>query len=152
MIPNQPDHDDDGMGDFSLNISGDHGVGPWAPPPPAVEAVRHFDTGATRSSDAGRYDPEGFLSPIVIERYCDYMQKHRLQPDGSMRDSDNWQKGIPKATYMKGLWRHVLHLWTRFRGFKVQDSNATANMEEDLCSVIFNAQGMLFEMLKDQRR
>lgn len=115
-----------------------------------MDDVRKFDTGATRSSDAGRYDPEGFLSPIVIERYCEYMNKHRLQPDGSVRSSDNWQKGIPKETYMKGLWRHFLHLWTRHRGYVVQDTLATDNIEEDLCSIMFNAQGMLFEILKEK--
>lgn len=114
--------------------------------------VRAFDTGATRSADTGRYDPEGFLSPIVIERFSEYMNKHRAQPDGSIRDSDNWQKGIPKTAYAKGLWRHVLHFWTRHRGFKVMDKDATADMQEDLCSIIFNAQGYLHEILKDTRR
>ena len=114
--------------------------------------VRAFGTGATRSADSGRYDPEGFMSPIVIERFSEYMQKHRRQPDGSVRDSDNWQKGIPVHTYMKGMWRHVLHLWTRHRGYKVRDTMATANMEEDLCAIIFNANGMLFELLKEDAR
>ena len=116
------------------------------------EKVRSFDTGATRSADAGRYDPEAFLSPIVIERYCEYLNKHREQPDGSVRDPDNWQKGIPLAAYMKGLWRHFLHLWTRHRGFVVQDPKASANIEEDLCAIIFGAQGYLFELLKEKRR
>jgi hypothetical protein len=117
-----------------------------------ANGVRAFATGATRSSDAGRYDPEGFMSPIVIERFCEYMQKHRLQPDGSVRASDNWQKGIPRDTYLKGLSRHFLHLWTRMRGFRVQDTGAAADEEEDLCALLFNAQGLLFELLKDKRR
>jgi hypothetical protein len=116
------------------------------------EKVRKFETGATRSSDAGRYDPEGFLSPIVIERYCEYMNAHRVQPDGSVRASDNWTKGIPQTTYVKGMWRHFLHLWTRFRGYKVQDPLSTQSMEEDLCAIMFNAQGLLFEILKDKRK
>lgn len=110
--------------------------------------VREFTSGATRSQDATRYDPEAFLSPIVIERFCEYMNKHRLQPDGSVRDGDNWQKGIPIPTYMKGMWRHFLHLWTRHRNFPVQDKLAAADSEEDLCAIIFNAQGMLFELLR----
>ena len=112
------------------------------------EKIRKFDTGATRSVDTGRYDPEGFLSPIALERFCEYMQSHRLQPDGSIRASDNWQKGIPDAAYMKGLWRHMLHAWTRHRGFAVQDPGATKDVEEDLCAIIFNAQGMLHELVK----
>jgi len=118
----------------------------------ADSGVRSFLTGATRSSDAGRYDPEGFLSPIVIERFSEYMNRNRVLPNGNLRDSDNWQEGIPHSAYMKGLWRHFLHLWTRYRGFRVQDTEAAQDMEEDLCAVLFNAQGMLFEMLKDKRR
>jgi hypothetical protein len=114
--------------------------------------IRSFETGATRSADTSRYDPEAFLSPVVIERYCEYMNKHRVQPDGSIREGDNWQKGIPIPTYMKGLWRHFLHLWTRNRGFQVMDPLASSNQEEDLCAIMFNAQGMLFELLKDKRR
>ena len=114
--------------------------------------VRKFDTGATRSADAGRPDPEGFMSPIVIERFCDYMNKNRVQPDGSVRSSDNWQKGIPLDSYIKGLWRHFMHCWTRHRGYAVQDLQASANIEEDLCAIIFNASGYLFELLKDQRK
>lgn len=112
--------------------------------------VRTFDTGATRSSDAGRYDPEGFFSPLVFEHFCEYMQKHRIQPDGSIRASDNWQKGIPKNTYMKGLWRHFLHLWKRHRGFDVNDAMAGKNMEEDLCALLFNVQGYLHVLLLER--
>lgn len=112
------------------------------------EAARKFATGATRSSDSGRDDPEGYLSPLVIDRFNEYMTKHRVQADGRVRDSDNWQKGMPLATYMKGLWRHVLHLWTRHRGFPVRDPGAAANLEEDLCAIIFNAQGYLHETVK----
>ena len=112
--------------------------------------VRTFATGATRSQDAGRDDPEGYLSPLAIDRFCEYMTKHRVQPDGSVRASDNWQRGIPLATYMKGLWRHLLHLWTRSRGFPVRDPMASCNLEEDLCAIIFNAQGMLHEVVKQR--
>lgn len=126
------------------------------PPPlpghdhPGQPLVRSFDTGATRSSDAGRYDPEGFLSPLAIERYCIYMQKNQVQPDGSIRSSDNWQKGIPQDAYMKGLLRHVLHLWCRHRGHPVADPKAAADKVEDLCALLFNVQGMLHELLKQQ--
>ena len=79
------------------------------------------------------------------------MTKHRLQPDGRLRASDNWQKGIPLDAYMKGMWRHFLHLWTRHRGWPVRDPDATMNIEEDLCSIIFNAQGYLHEVLKTRK-
>ena len=120
----------------------------WNSDTAKVEGVRSFDTGATRSSDVGRYDPEGFLSPLAIERYCIYMQKNQVQPDGSIRTSDNWQKGIPQDAYMKGLLRHVLHLWCRHRGHPVADPKAAADKVEDLCALLFNVQGMLHELLK----
>lgn len=110
--------------------------------------VRAFETGATRSADATRYDPEAFLSPLVIERYCEYMNKHRVQPDGSVRSGDNWQKGMPLDTYMKGHIRHTLHAWSRHRGLPVRDDKAAANLEEDLCAILFNVQGYLYEILK----
>lgn len=80
------------------------------------------------------------------------MNRHRKQEDGSLRDSDNWQRGMPYNTYIKGMWRHFLHFWTRHRGFIVTDPKAAMNIEEDLCAIIFNAQGYLHEILKERQR
>lgn len=103
--------------------------------------MRYFKTGATRDSDETKNDYEGFLSPLVIERFGNYMTKHRKQADGKLRDSDNWQKGIPKDAYIKSMWRHFLSLWKVHRGHKDED------IEESLCAIIFNAQGYLHEIL-----
>lgn len=111
-----------------------------------MSEVRNFETGATRSADATRHDPEGYLSPLVIERYCEYMTKHRRQADGQMRASDNWQRGMPLETYIKGLWRHFLHAWTRHRGYTPNDDKAAVDLEEDLCAILFNAMGYLHEL------
>lgn len=113
--------------------------------------VRQFETGATRSPDSERYDPEGFFSPLVFEAFCEYMNSHRLQSDGTLRASDNWQKGLPLSTYMKGMWRHFLHLWKRHRNFRVSDPLAGKNIEEDLCALLFNVQGYLHEHLKTKQ-
>ena len=110
--------------------------------------MRLFESGATRASDANRPDYEGFLSPLVIERFGEYMNKNRKQTDGTLRDSDNWQKGIPLAAYMKGAFRHFIHWWTRHRGWGVRDPLAAVDIEEDICALIFNAQGYLHELLK----
>lgn len=104
--------------------------------------MRQFSTGATRDNDDTKNDYEGFLSPLVIERFGDYMTKHRHQADGQVRDSDNWQKGIPKEAYAKSMWRHFLSFWKVHRGYKDED------IEESLCAIIFNAQGYLHEHLK----
>lgn len=107
-----------------------------------------FESGATRSDSSVRIDPEGYLSPIVLSRFCEYMNKHRLQADGTSRNSDNWQKGLPLETYIKSAARHFLHLWIRHRGFPVTDPFAAMDIEEDLCALMFNVQGYLFELLR----
>ncbi len=114
--------------------------------------IRKFDTGATRDSEQGKNDYEGFLSPLVIQRFGDYMTLHRKQSDGSLRDSDNWQKGIPITAYMKSLWRHFLDLWFLHRGHKRYDSKDKHEItkEEALCAILFNVQGYLHEVLKER--
>ncbi len=111
----------------------------------ANASIRTFDTGATRDSDHDKIDPEGFLSPLAILRFCEYMHKHRLQADGQLRASDNWQKGMPVDAYMKSLLRHVLDLW-------LAHDNAAAfarsGKADALCGVLFNAQGYLHELEK----
>jgi hypothetical protein len=115
---------------------------------PKEDVVRSFGTGAVRSIDTLRDDPEAYLSPLVIDRFNEYMTKNRTLADGSIREPDNWQLGMPLVTYMKGLWRHMLHLWTRHRGYPVRDPKAAANIEEDLCAIMFNTQGYLHEVVK----
>ena len=107
--------------------------------------MRQFDTGATRDDDAGKWDYEGFISPLVWRRFAAYMHKHRVQSDGELRASDNWQKGIPPEQYMKSLFRHFMDVWSNHRaGFY-----ATDDMEEALCALLFNVQGYLHQLLKE---
>jgi len=56
--------------------------------------MREFISGATRDDSEGKNDYEGYLSPLVLRRFGDYMTLHRKQADGKLRDSDNWQKGM----------------------------------------------------------
>ena len=107
--------------------------------------IRTFKTGATRDTDKEKLDFEGFISPIVWKRFAEYMHKHRLQKDGTMRASDNWQKGIPQAEYMKSLLRHTMDLWLIHRD---SPEEARENLEDALSAIIFNAQGYLHEELK----
>ncbi len=109
--------------------------------------MRKFKSGATRDNNEGKFDYEGFLSPIVIEAYGRYMHKHRKQADGKLRDSDNWQKGMPKDAYIKSAFRHFIDVWKEHRGFKGRDG-----LEEALCALLFNIQGYLYEYLKDQKK
>ena len=105
--------------------------------------IRQFETGATRDTDEGKYDYEGFYSPLVMERYAEYMNKHRKQSNGELRDSDNWQKGIPLNTYMKSGFRHFFDWWKEHRGLYTKDG-----IEDALCALLFNVQGYLHEILK----
>lgn len=106
--------------------------------------VRTFDTGATRDTDEGKYDYEAFLSPLVIERYGKYMHKCRFQSDGSLRDGDNWQKGIPTKQYIKSAWRHFLAWWLCHRyGMEYDEKEG-----DILCALLFNIMGYLHERIK----
>jgi len=112
--------------------------------------VRKFATGATRSSGDGKADYEGFLSPQVIVRFGEYMMKHQYQADGSLRDSDNWQKGIPRDQYIKSMFRHYVDLWNLHRADKQGAEVEIGDVEEALCALLFNVQGYLYEYLNDR--
>jgi len=109
--------------------------------------MREFDTGATRDTVEDKFDFEGFLSPAVLNRYAEYMNKHRIQADGELRDSDNWQKGIPLKAYMKSAYRHFFDWWANHRHV---DEAVKENIEESLCGLLFNTMGYLHEYLKVQ--
>ncbi len=131
----------------------------WDPVPllsgPKVGKTQKFETGATRNSEEGKLDYEGFLSPLALERYAEYMHKHRHLEDGGLRASDNWQKGIPRSSYMKSMWRHLIKVWEWHR----KDMGGCADaclvpeesLEDALCGVIFNAMGYLHEVEKEKR-
>jgi hypothetical protein len=107
--------------------------------------VRKFETGATRDTDEGKLDFEGYLSPVVLLRFAEYMRKHQVQPDGKTRPGDNWQKGMPTEAYMKSMMRHLMDVWLLHRG---KLGHTEADIDEALCAVIFNAMGYLFNVLE----
>lgn len=123
-------------------------VGRLVPESEALGQIRQFETGATRDTDIGKLDYEGFLSPLVLRRYAEYMHSHRIQPDGALRDSDNWQKGIPRDQYMKSMWRHFMDVWTAHRGYGYGSDEW---LETALCAVLFNVCGYLHEILKGNK-
>lgn len=136
---------------------------------PQNGTIRKFETGATRDTEGGKNDYEGYLSPLSLFAFGNYMTKHRRQPDGSLRDSDNWQKGISLPCYMKSLWRHLLDLWSLHRGYQVYKERVNGEevthvqrggpahpdwvevtVEDSCCGIWFNTQGYLHEHLKQQ--
>jgi hypothetical protein len=111
--------------------------------------VRHFSGTATRDDDTGKLDYEGFLHPVVLQRYAEYMDRHRNTAEGR-READNWQDGMPIRAYMSSLWRHFMDLWLHHRGRG--DKAVQPDLEEVLCAVLFNVMGYLYQVLvKDER-
>lgn len=110
------------------------------------QAIRKFDSGATRNDDTHNLDFEGFLSPLALQAFAEYMHKHRVQGDGTLRGSDNWQKGIPKEAYMKSGFRHFFDWWSEHRNVESREG-----MEDALCGLLFNVMGYLHEIKKEEK-
>lgn len=119
-------------------------------PVESTPVMRTFEGGATRNSDVEKFDFEGFLSPHALEAYAAYMHRHRKQKDGTLRDSDNWQRGIPLPVYVKSMFRHFVDLWFIHRGEKrtCPDDEHELTAAECCCSILFNAMGYLHETCK----
>jgi hypothetical protein len=98
----------------------------------------------------GKHDYEGALSPLVIEEYGRYMHAARKVGAGPLRDSDNWQKGMPRAEYLKSAWRHFHHLWMLHRGYVVTEKGKLVTAGDACCGVLFNVMGYLHEYLKER--
>ena len=110
--------------------------------------VRTFSTGATRDTSVNKLEPFGFISPLALHRFSEYMHKHRFQSDGTVRASDNWQKGIPIKVYVHSLIRHIMDFWLVTAGFSPRYDKAVTDPVEIACAIMFNVQGYLHEMLK----
>lgn len=110
-----------------------------------MSEIRKFDTGATRNSEDGKLDFEGFLHPLVIQRFSLYMNKHRYLEDGTIRASDDWSKGIPKESAIKSGLRHFMDLWLEHRGYESREG-----IEDALCGVLFNVQSYLLTVLQEK--
>lgn len=110
--------------------------------------ARRFDTGASRDTTEDKVDYEGHLCPLVLEEYGEYMHSCRKnEEDKLVRESDNWQLGIPVDAYMKSLWRHFMELHRIHRGW---DSKTL--LKRTLCAILFNTMGYLHEILKEERK
>lgn len=98
--------------------------------------IRVFTSGANRDSDEGKLDFEGFLSPLVLQNYAEYMHENRKMKNGDLRDSDNWQGLFGEDHYdvcMKSMWRHFMDMWKEHRGLKSRDG-----MNEAINGLLFN--------------
>jgi len=105
--------------------------------------MRTFDTGATRDTTEGKLDIHRFLDRKVLLRYCGYLNDHRMQSDGQLREPDNYKKGIGQDVYMASMTRHFFSVWGGFEEGKID--------QDELCALMFNVMGMLFEEMRDGR-
>ena len=113
--------------------------------------MRQFASGATRDTNAGKLEYARFLDSRVMRVYSEYMNRHRIQADGELRDPDNWKSGIPIDAYMDSLSRHYHDLWELYQhGSAIRpETGQPAELRETLCSLMFNVMGWLYEDLKN---
>lgn len=107
--------------------------------------IRKFKTGASRDSDKGKVDFDGSLSPLVLERFAQYMMKH-TKVGNEIRPADNWKKGIPLDAYMKSGFRHFFDWWKEHHHLQSREG-----LEDALCGVMFNVMGYLHEKLNEKK-
>ena len=107
--------------------------------------VRTFESGATRSPLGNKPQYEGYLNPLVIKRFGEYMLKHQTDSAGNRRDADNWQLGMGRDSHIDSKMRHDLDLWLHHRGFA---DRADESLEDSLCAIMFNTMGYLLDVLK----
>jgi hypothetical protein len=127
-------------------------------PRTAKGEIRTFESGATRDTAAGKPNYRRFLSMLVLRRYGEYMMKHQVQPDGALREPDNWKKGIPQDSYLDSGFRHFVDLCESHEQWAGTDYRNTESghlalrndeqkLEDLACAIMFNAMGYLHERL-----
>ena len=115
------------------------------------KSVRIFNSGATRDNNEGKLEFARFMSPIVLKRFAEYMDLHRKQTDGNLREPDNWMNLFGdkhEDVCLDSLFRHVMDVWLINKGFQTE---AREDIEPALCANLFNAQAWLFKVLMDKQ-
>lgn len=108
--------------------------------------MREFETGATRDDNQTKLDYRGFLDPLVLKKFAEYMHRHRKQSDGTMRSSDNWKKGIPLDAYMESMHRHFHDLWMEHEGYESREG-----IKDALMGLMFNILGYSYEIFVNEK-
>lgn len=114
--------------------------------------VRKFDTGATRDTSEGKLEYARFNSPLVMKRYAEYMDLHRKQSDGNLREPDNWMNLFGdkhEDVCLDSLFRHLMDVWLINKGFP---NEAREDIESALCAILFNTNAYLFKVLLDKQK
>ena len=113
--------------------------------------LRMSESGAIRNSDVGKINYQGALSPLILEAYGKYIEKHSLLPDGTRRNNKNWQNlfGTPeehRQVCIESAWRHFIDLLMDHDGYESRDG-----IDEALGGLMFNIQAYWFSILKERR-
>jgi|SRR5690606_29218138 len=113
--------------------------------------LRMSESGAIRNSDVGKINYQGALSPLILEAYGKYIEKHSLLPDGTRRNNKNWQKlfGTPeehRQVCIESAWRHFIDLLMEHDGYESRDG-----IDEALGGLMFNIQAYWFSILKERQ-
>lgn len=104
---------------------------------------------ATRDSNTNKLDFVGFFDQNVLESYANYMNKHRLQADGTLRDSDNWKSYFGEEHYkvcFESAFRHFWDWWHEHNGEPSRDG-----IDEAINGLLFNIFAYQSKRLKEQR-
>jgi hypothetical protein len=108
--------------------------------------MRDFGTGAIRGENKDKPDYSGFISPAFLKAFGQYMLKHQICEDGSLRSSDNWKNGIPIPSYKESLIRHVIDFWDAY------DRGDLEECDDLALAITFNIQGYVHEREKAKRK
>ena len=112
--------------------------------------MRKFADGATRDDDTNKLDFEAFNNPLVDKCYANYLHKHRVQSDGSLRDGDNWQKLFGDNhtdVCIKSICRHTVDARLAHRGYRSEQP-----IMDSLCAIIFNANAYLLKLMLEEEQ
>lgn len=113
---------------------------------------RVFPSGAIRNNSEGKFDYSGFINPAVENSFARYMHKHREMEDGTYRNSDDWQFGIPSEELIKCLMRHIIDVHLLNRGYEVIDENGEkVDLEECLNAVKFNVNAYILNLINNKK-
>lgn len=97
-------------------------------------SVTTFPTGAIRDSQENKFDLAEYLSPLVIARFAEYMQKNARK-----YGAGNWRKGIPESSALQSKRRHSLLVDLGEYGVELEPET------DHLCGELFNVMVKLHE-------
>lgn len=109
--------------------------------------MRVFDGGATRDTSGGKNDYGGFLSPEVLIAFGDFMRRHQVQPDGSIRDPGNWKHGMPTRVCLESGMRHWIDIWMELDG-----NESREGMDEALGGAFFNIMALWYNLIQEAKK